>query len=283
MNIKPLWSTQEQEVHDAGNTPIRVDVGIDLHPGMFEPHGPTLNKSGTPGQDIYAAGRKAHKAMYESLAQMKDVARVLRATAQPISADSHMVPQNKNQVVGGADGSMTQPLPRANEYAAAAEQAFKRGAAVADAAIKTVDLNGARLGEMLLQTLVLKDEGHPKVLAIAQEVRAHIKSLPADKRAGFVKGAVDAGDLPTVCAAMNAQPFLSGLKDNDLAVLRNLAAAKFAPLVYAQMGAAQAVKAKLVATRASFEKAYLQSLPVRSAKADAADAALAKLRAGGAA
>jgi hypothetical protein len=142
--------------------------------------------------------------------------------------------------------------------------------------------NGVRLGEMLMQAVSLKDEGHPKPLAIAQEVRAHVKSLGEAKRVGFVKQAIDAGDLATVCAVINAQPFLSGISDADRQVLKGLAYEKFAPIPFTQMLATQAIKEKLTATRASFEREYLKSLPVRSAKQDAADAALAKLRAGAA-
>jgi hypothetical protein len=48
------------------------------------------------------------------------------------------------------------------------------------------------------------------------------------------------------------------------------------------MLAARAINAKLTATRASFQREYVKSLPVRSSKQDAADAALAKLMAGAA-
>jgi hypothetical protein len=277
----PVWNEQEQQVHEDGNTPIRADVLLDLHPGILEPHGVVLNKQGTPGQDIYAASRKAQKAFTENLGQMRDVHRVLRSLAQPISTDSGMKQPRGNVVVARVDGSMAQPLPRGAEYAVAAEQAFKRGVAAFDSAMVVVNRNGEQLGSELLKALTVQNEGHPKPLAMAQEVRAHVKALPEGKRFGFVKQAIEAGDHATVCAVVNAQPFLSGLSDAHREVLRGLAAEKFAPVVWAQMRAAQAIREKLTANRASFEREYVKTLPVRSAKQDAADAALAKLRAAG--
>jgi hypothetical protein len=75
------------------------------------------------------------------------------------------------------------------------------------------------------------------------------------------KQAIEAGDLATVCAVINAQPFFSGIVEGDREVRRALAAEKFAPVVWAQMRAGMAVKAKLAVTRVSFEREYLECPP----------------------
>jgi hypothetical protein len=77
-----------------------------------------------------------------------------------------------------------------------------------------------------------------------------------------------------------AQPFLSGLTAKDRDMLRTMAFEKFAPVPWAQMLATNSMHEKLKATRASFEREYLKSLPVRSAKQDAADTRVTSSRSG---
>jgi hypothetical protein len=46
----------------------------------------------------------------------------------------------------------------------------------------------------------------PNGIAMATEIRAHLKGLPDKERFGFLQNAIKAGDLPTVSAALNAAP-----------------------------------------------------------------------------
>ena len=71
--------------------------------------------------------------------------------------------------------------------------------------------------------------------------RAHVKSLPAKERFGFVQSAISSGDLATVSAVVNAQPFLSGLKPEELGQVRIIAAQTFAAEAVAQRKAVGAL------------------------------------------
>lgn len=71
-------------------------------------------------------------------------------------------------------------------------------------------------------------------LALAAEVRAHIKNMPASERTVFIRAAVEAGDKLTIAAILHAQHFLSGLDRLAFDNLRRQAAFKFAPVDAAQ-------------------------------------------------
>lgn len=49
--------------------------------------------------------------------------------------------------------------------------------------------------------------------SIAAEIRAHVKSLPTEKRHEFIRQATANGDATTVSAVLGAPPYLSGLND----------------------------------------------------------------------
>ena len=80
----------------------------------------------------------------------------------------------------------------------------------------------------------------PEGLALAQEVRSHVNSLSGKARNAFVIEAIETNDKATVAAVLHAQPFLSGLDNTALGMLRERAAAKFAPVDSAQLAATTA-------------------------------------------
>lgn len=49
--------------------------------------------------------------------------------------------------------------------------------------------------------------------SVSAEIRAHIKSLPSEKRHSFIQERIDAGDEMSVSAALGAPAYLSGLDD----------------------------------------------------------------------
>jgi hypothetical protein len=66
----------------------------------------------------------------------------------------------------------------------------------------------------------------------------YVKALPPEERTPFIVNAINEGDKATVAAILHAQPFLSGLTNLAHSNMRKQAAAKFAPLDYAQHEAA---------------------------------------------
>lgn len=51
--------------------------------------------------------------------------------------------------------------------------------------------------------------------SVSSEIRAHVKSLPASERMGFVRAAVESGDEVTASSVLGAPPYLSGI-DADM-------------------------------------------------------------------
>lgn len=75
-------------------------------------------------------------------------------------------------------------------------------------------------------------------VALAQEVRAHLRSLPDAERFTFIRKTIESDDRRSVAAVIAAPPFLSGLAPASHAMVRDLAARRWAPVDHAQ---AQAV------------------------------------------
>ena len=85
------------------------------------------------------------------------------------------------------------------------------------------ELNGYRdtLARRVAAALDHPARKTPEGLALAAEVRAHIKAMKKpDERMKFVAQAVDAEDVETVAAVLHAQPLLSGLAPKTHATLR---------------------------------------------------------------
>lgn len=226
------------------STPIRADVPITLHPDSLLGIGQPLEVEGTLGNNALAAAREGLRLCYDLFGRMNDAERDLQAIADPARRRQHPAERGGrteySDNVRMKNGRPTRVVD-AEEFIVAAEKAFARVSPAIDRRLK--ELNGYR---DTLETRVATALDHParksaEGLALAAEVRAHIKGLKKDEdRARFVMQAVEAGDIPTVAAVLHAQPFLSGLAPAEHARLRAQAAAKFAPVDSAQLEATEA-------------------------------------------
>lgn len=110
---------------------------------------------------------------------------------------------------------------------------------------KAMDSEGARLSKAIahlegeLSQPVEARASHP----IAQEIRAHIKSLPAGQRMPFIKQAIEAGDHETAQAALGTVPYLSGIDPNTRAILTRMYHEKAQPALAKRLKAMQGAKA----------------------------------------
>lgn len=243
-------------------TPINTNVPISIHPDVLtqqeklaEISGPKAK--GTIGPKALQAGKEALGTLYRTLSAIDTAEKALNAAAAPGKRRQH--PDGRSDYLGdlrlNATGRVQRFADRDEEFRAAVQQAFERVAL-------TTDRREKELGDYLT-ALDTKIEGAltdprarmPDALALAGETRAHVKALQDGERFGFVHAAISQGDLATVSAVINAPPFLSGLKPEEVAQLRIAAAQKFAPLETAQRqavatiaervrGAAQAMSAK---------------------------------------
>lgn len=55
--------------------------------------------------------------------------------------------------------------------------------------------------------------------SIASEIRAHVNGLPSVERFGFIRAAIERGDVETATACLGAPGYLSGIDDNTKGVL----------------------------------------------------------------
>jgi len=93
--------------------------------------------------------------------------------------------------------------------------------------------------EKQLSAPVESRASHP----IAQEIRAHIKSLPAGQRMPFIKEAIDAGDHDTAHAALGTVPYLSGIDVKTQAILTRMYHEKANPHLAKRLKAMTGAKA----------------------------------------
>lgn len=252
------------------STPIRPDVPISLHPDSLLGFGEALDAEGTLGTNVLAAARESLRLCYDLFGRMNDAERDLQAIADPARRRQHPVERggrtDYSDNVRMKNGKPTRVVD-AEEFIVAAEQAFARVGPAIDRRVK--ELNGYRdaLEGRVATTLDYPARKTPEGLALAAEVRAHIKGLKADERMKFVAQAIEAGDVPTVAAVLHAQPFLSGLSPDTYATLRARAATKFAPVDNAQLAATEAAIKHVTTAGSALVKRFGDITAMRNAPA----------------
>lgn len=136
------------------------------------------------------------------------------------------------------NGRPTVVVENTKEFAAATEAAWKRTAPLIDSKVKQLRGCMTVLAERVATALEEAKRKTPEGLSHASELRAYVKALPEEKRSAFIFQAISDGDRATVASVLHAQPFLSGLSAKAQGMLRQHAAAKFAPQDHAQHQAA---------------------------------------------
>ncbi|SDN90736.1 hypothetical protein SAMN05216196_102507 [Lutimaribacter pacificus] len=211
--------------------PIRADVPINIHPDVLSPLAEALEAK--PG--ALASAQQALGDAYRFLGAVEDAERALVALAASESpARRRQTPDGRSEYLGDlrlASNGLRQFSGREEELAEAA-------AVRLEAVTKRLDATRASLQETA-NTLdkavdfALTDD-NPATRALAAEVRAHVKGLPAKERFGFLQNATKEGDHATVAAVLGGQPFLSGLKTEEWAQVRIAAARTFAAKAVAE-------------------------------------------------
>ncbi|MDP2374270.1 hypothetical protein [Reyranella sp.] len=205
---------------------VRADLPPSVHPDVLSPLATALDQPGTAGRSAYNAGRIALEDLRKSYAAIHDAERSLRAAASP-NADIRMGPDGLHQHTG-----------RDEELSGAAERAFNRTAKVVDLRMAEMKAHASILEGNVADALKDPRGTAADGIAIAQEVRGHLRSLPDAERFAFIRKAIESDDRRSVAAVLAAPSFLSGLAPASQAMVRDLAARRWAPVDHAQ---AQAV------------------------------------------
>lgn len=263
--------------------PIRADTPATLHPDMLLPLAGALEVAGTPGLGAYASGRAALDEMSRSYTAIEGAQKALVAAATKPGRRTQ-TPGGRSRVAGDvrmdAGGVLRMYTGREHELAEAAQRAFDRAAAIVDRSVVSMKAQEKLLGQRVADALRDPRGSAPDGIAVAQEVRAHMRNLKDRERLDFLTRAVDAGDLRTVAAALAAPPYLSGLTAEHLAVARELAARRFAPTEHAQSLAVATAIERVKTAAGTFVGRYAKVVDLDKANV-AANAAIARLAQGG--
>lgn len=251
--------------------PIRTDVPLTLHPDSLLGIGRALSQPDTLGMSALSAAREGLRLCYDLFEKMNDAELHLQAIADPARRRQHPAERGGRTDFSGnvrmKNGKPTRVVD-AEEFITAAERAFARVAPAVDRRLKELDGYRDTLATRVATSLDHPARKTPEGLALATEVRAHIKAMKKpDERTRFVVTAIETGDVPTVAAVLHAQPFLSGLEPATHATLRARAAAKFAPLDNAQLEATEAAIAHVTTSSSTLVRRFGEVVALRHAPA----------------
>lgn len=251
--------------------PVRADVPMTMHPDSLLGIGRALSQPDTLGMSAFSAAREGLRLCYDLFGKMNDAELHLQAIAEPARRRQHPAEKGgRTEVTGNVrmvNGKPTRVVD-AEEFIAAAERAFGRVGPAIDRRVRELDGYRTTLEQRVATALDHPARKTPEGLALAAEVRSHIKAMKkSDERMRFVAAAIESGDVPTVAAVLHAQPFLSGLEPATHATLRARAAAKFAPVDNAQLEATEAAIAHVTASSSTLVKRYGEIIALRNAPA----------------
>lgn len=220
---------------------VRIDVPASAHPGVLSPLAEVLEVDGTVGKRAIEAGREALATVYRTYAAIEDAEKALQAAAP--AAIMRQKPDGTSEFLG--DIRMVGGTPRRfhgheEELAAASAQALQRATLTIDRRYAELKSYGETLAKNVAEAIEDKFRKTPEGLSIAASIRDHVKGL-GDKKLEFVFGAVRNNDKRTVSAVLAAPAFLSGLKDKQHEVVREMAARQWAPVDHAQHGAIEKI------------------------------------------
>jgi hypothetical protein len=248
---------------------IRADVPLDWHGDAVRMmHGVALNVPSTLGSSLLNTAADALDALYTTFGSVQDAHKAAIAAAAPGSRVDSKGRAHGNLRLSAA--GYTVAPERERELADAMQLAFDRVMPKVERCLNLIRQQRATIANNVAKALDDRDARTAAGIALAQEVRAHMKELPKTERAAFALAAVHTGDKGTVHALLSAPAFLSGLEPDSHGAIRQAAAAKFAPVDHAQVTAADKVISHVERAAESFVKKFAALRPkVSSATSDA--------------
>lgn len=217
---------------------VRHDVPIRMHPDSLLNHMDTLNQDNTIGISALSAAREALKICHNAYGRINDAEAALEKAPPSIAY------RRDGKILNDQNAGMVNETPAVRvdreAFFEAAEKAFTRIVPQVDRRLRELDGIKEALSKRVATAIDEAARRTPEALALAREVRNHVKGLSNKARITFVVGAIEANDKATLGAVLHAQPFLSGLDNTAHGTLRERAAAKFAPVDLAQLAATTA-------------------------------------------
>lgn len=252
----------------------RADIPASLHPDVMLPFAAALDREGTIGREAYASGRAALTEMRRAYAAIHDAERAVQASAPPAARAQS---PSGDDLRLGPRGAVVRRTGREAELAAAAGRAFDRTARVVDQRVKELRAHGDALAGRVAAALADPRAAAPDGVALAQEIRSHIKSLPQGERLGFLVGAIASDDRRTASAALSAPPYLSGISAAAAVTVREHAARRWAAVEHEQGIAVAKAIDRIMAGSTTLVGRYADVLKRADGAAARASAAIGRL------
>jgi hypothetical protein len=232
--------------------PIRADVSMALRPEILNPHAAVLKAEGSRGGPALDGAQRALGAMHTELALINDARTSAFESISPV-VKRQIALINQGQDKGkmkappgtyvGPDGKLAIHLDAtvARDFNTAAEIAFKRGAVKLDSARKVAIETRETLDFEIKSKIKDPAASTPVGIASGQEIRAHVRALPAMERVSFLQQELVAGNRRVASAILGSEPFLWGGTAQQQSVLSEIAQKSLAPREYAERAALDSV------------------------------------------
>lgn len=260
-------------------------------PGTTASLDPALADAKLGGEEAHARplGTRIHKAARDALSAMHGASAELHSAIETVRGDGvrrqhgtrgstttgdvRVVSGGKLRSFSGNEGELVDAASR--RFSDVARRVDRSLADLGEAETTLADAVTVKLRDPNAQT--------PAGVALASEVRAHLRGMDKAKRAAFVSERVEAGDLSTVAAMLSAPAYLSGLGADEVGVVRKLAERKFAPVESAALASARQARELVENAGRSFATAWTQRVRDLGPGNQKRDEAISTLAKGGAA
>jgi hypothetical protein len=207
---------------------------------------PTGSRSldNTPGVNAYRDAREALEAIYQWHVAVEDAEKAFIDTVG--SRQTKLVGRdNAGLFAREARQHIVNLAQNEQELMDTAEAGTKRAFAVSTRAAGTVSRAIESLSKQLDEMTEDPERIKPVGIALATEIRAHVKSLSKADRTQFVASAITNRDVKTVAALLRAPAYLSGLTPDEVDHARVAATKSWAQWQFGQFEALQKINTRL--------------------------------------
>lgn len=266
--------------------PLKLHTGVSpaLHPDILSHRAPVLTGR-TAGalkaaqqalehlyrnQSLILNAREAEYAKQRTPANLAQLQKVREGKARP----------SNNMIMKGAKVELALPPTEAKVFNDAAEEAFRRGAAIYERSRATIVTELEQLHAERAGKTTDPNAKTPAGIAAAAEIRAHLKSLTNAERVTLAREQIKAGNARVASAVADSEPFLSGFDKATHQTLIEEVHSRFAPDESSKIESLVAVLKSVDDAASLAVKAYGESRVPVIGHSEAADAALNALKTG---
>ncbi len=222
---------------------LHTKVPTYLHPDGILSLGETMK--GGLGKIAYDNAREALAELYNWYSDVEDVDSAFQQYGAKVGGAQYKL-KGAFRTYHGSEEEIY------NQAGKASERALTRASNSLNHTIETGDLLLKRLDKATDDP----DRKTPTGIAMATEIRNHVKGLPEKQRLAFVQKAIRSFDNRTVAAVLKAPAYLSGIGEEAQRVLQLDAEKSWAPQDYEQFKAVQQIRETLEKGMGAITKRY---------------------------